>query len=119
MEISIDHEFLNTDRFLIQTALFNLLSNAVKFSSAGSSVFLCSYWGDGSVILEVEDQGQGMSAEKLNVLRDEISSTSAGTEQEIGSGLGLVIVRDVIKQINGSLQIESETGKGTISRIVL
>lgn len=115
----IEHEFLNTDRFLVQTALFNLLSNAIKFSPSGSKVFLRSYWQDGAPVLEVEDQGRGMEKQKLDELMDEISSTSIGTDQEIGSGLGLVIVRDAIKRINGQLQIESQLGKGTISRIVL
>ncbi len=115
----IEHEYLRTDRFLIQTALFNLLSNAIKFSKPGATIYLGSYLKSESQVLEVRDQGEGMSAPQLQKIRSEISTSSVGTQSEMGSGLGLAIVRDAVAKIKADFEIGSEESKGTICRITL
>ncbi|MGX7835659.1 sensor histidine kinase, partial [Campylobacter fetus subsp. venerealis] len=98
--------------------LGNLLSNSIKFTETGGSIVLrlklIRQQFDLILAIEVRDTGLGMSEEKVGeILRGEIPSIQTGTGGEQGFGLGLTVVSQLVKERKGSLQIDSEPGKGT------
>ncbi len=118
LKVEIGFEFIRSDRFLLQTALFNLLSNAIKFSSHGDQISLRAIEEGTSLKIEVEDQGLGIDPKKLADIQAQISTSTMGTKEELGSGLGLVIVHDAVEKLKARFEIESKAGKGTLCRIV-
>ncbi len=106
------------DRNLITTVLRNLISNAIKFSRRGSKIYLevQSYY-DGSLPtlkVSVKDEGVGIPQEKLERLfKIEYSVTTPGTEREQGTGLGLILCKELIELHGGKIWVESEEGKGS------
>lgn len=108
------------DRHMLRVCLYNLLSNAIKFSHKGSSVWLMGRLKDTGVIIEVIDLGVGMDAEaKSKVLQPMLSYTTYGTENEKGSGVGLVLVHELLEIMQAKLEVESEPGEGSVFRIYL
>jgi signal transduction histidine kinase len=108
------------DRHMLRICIYNLLSNAIKFSHKGSSVWLMGRQKDKEVVLEVIDLGVGMDAEaKLKVLQPRLSFTTYGTENEKGSGVGLMLVHELLELMGARLEVESEPGEGSVFRIYL
>ncbi len=96
-----------------QQILLNLLSNAIKFTQTGGSVVVeCAQDAD-MVSFAVRDTGCGIAPDKLNAIFEPFVQLdrSLSSPQE-GTGLGLAISRDLALQMNGSLTVESEVGKG-------
>ncbi len=113
---------------LTQQVIGNLVSNAIKFSSPGSAVELRAYvLARGKIALEVRDHGDGMEKAKIHeLLRENHRNESTfGTSGEKGFGYGISIVKDVLKDFRGTLEIESVLRKenpqksGTVMRVVL
>ncbi|MDA8141108.1 MAG: ATP-binding protein [Desulfobacteraceae bacterium] len=106
------------DRHKIEEVFVNLLTNAVHaMSTCGGAVYIRTRLeekGD-SVVIEVEDTGEGISAEFLPHIFDPFFSTK-GTE---GTGLGLSISYGIIKNHNGKIDVKSQIGKGTTFTIQL
>ncbi|MCY1720696.1 HAMP domain-containing sensor histidine kinase [Prolixibacteraceae bacterium Z1-6] len=124
---SIDFEFTpgrqchlmgNADTLL--TVVRNLVSNAIKFTPKGGSVTLATQKLDQVLHLTVTDTGQGMTPETLKTLLrfDEHHSTK-GTNGEVGSGLGLQLCYEFVRQHKGNLSFSSQPGQGTTATIVL
>jgi signal transduction histidine kinase len=67
---------------------------------------------DNTVII-IKDEGIGMTPEQITALQNNAAESTTGTQGEKGSGLGLFLVMELLKKINGSLHIESEPGKGS------
>lgn len=105
---------LHADRRAIKQILLNLLANAVKFTPAGGNVRLSATGTETEFVIEVEDDGIGIAADKIEGLAKPFVRIESGPTQEIeGTGLGLVLVKSLLEQHHGSLTIESELGKGT------
>lgn len=104
-----------SDANMLQTIIRNIVSNAIKFTPRGGSVLVKTYEsGQGKVTINITDTGLGMAPEKLNKLFDITSKDhSQGTENEKSTGLGLILVKDFIEKNKGSININSEVGKGT------
>lgn len=105
---------LTTDQNMIITILRNLISNAVKFSWPDSEIILKTYKDDRTAVFEIQDFGTGMSEKqlrKLFTLEKEVSHK--GTSEESGTGLGLVLVSDMVKMLKGTIEVKSKKGKGT------
>lgn len=101
-------------------AVRNLVSNALKFSPRGSRVRLESRLEGQEVVITVVDEGLGMSQDLLNRLFSPAAKTSRpGTEGERGSGLGMILVRDLVRNSGGRLDLTSEPGRGTTATIRL
>lgn len=108
------------DRHMLRVCLYNLLSNAIKFSHKGSSVWLTGRQKPKEMVLEVIDLGVGMDAEaKSRVLEPRRSFSTYGTENEKGSGVGLVLVHELLTLMQARLEVESEPGEGSVFRIYL
>jgi signal transduction histidine kinase len=104
---------------ILEIALRNIITNAVKYSNANSNIFISTAKQNDHTLITVKDEGIGMTAEQITTLMQSNAESTAGTEGEKGSGLGLFLVTELLKKINGSLHIESEPGKGSSFIIVL
>ena len=104
------------DAKVLNTVVRNLLSNAIKFSSRrGRVVVAASAAGEKYIAISVTDEGVGMRTEEIGVLFDSSRvRSSLGTENEKGSGLGLLLCRNLVYTLGGDLTVESEVGKGTV-----
>ena len=113
------------DKLRMNQIIFNLLSNAVKYSPEGSRIQyrdISSLLPDGRVrdCIEVADQGAGMSAEFQRVLFEPFTQENRIDNSEMrGTGLGLAIAKKLLDAMGGSIQVESQLGKGTTIRIEL
>lgn len=96
-------------RFIVR----NLLTNAIKFSKPKSKIWVSSRRTPSGLRVEVIDEGIGIPKEKLSAVFTDTVKSTYGTKKEKGSGLGLVICNNFITEHGGSLQVESEEGKGS------
>jgi signal transduction histidine kinase len=105
---------VHADKALINIVVRNLVSNAIKFTPAGGTVDIQVQPEGDLVRISVADTGIGIGAEILEQFsKSGQLSSSEGTNKEIGTGLGLQLVDDLVKRNKGILKIESETGKGS------
>ena len=106
---------IRADERQIKQVIINLISNAIKFTEAGGQVKVRAVRLDSEGLeICVEDNGVGISAEDLErVQKPFIQVADAMTRKHTGSGLGLSIVRSIIKLHGGHTRLESEPGKGT------
>jgi signal transduction histidine kinase/ligand-binding sensor domain-containing protein len=108
------------DTRMIDTVLRNLLTNAVKFTQQHGQVIVSVQTRDGEVEVKVQDNGVGIAPENISrIFLLDNKYTRKGTEKERGSGLGLILCREFVEKHNGTIQVESETGKGSIFSFTL
>lgn len=102
------------DANMIALVVRNLISNAIKFTALGGRVRIVAAEQDGLVTVSVADTGVGMSEGQLASLFDVHTHRSTfGTNNERGSGLGLLLCFDFAKRHGGDLQVKSNLGKGS------
>jgi two-component system phosphate regulon sensor histidine kinase PhoR len=111
---------VEADETRLQELIYNLLDNAVKYSNAGGTVFLRAELTGDSIRISVADQGPGISREDLPRIFERFyrADKSRSTEQS-GTGLGLSIVKHIAQLHGGTVQAESELGRGTTISVVL
>jgi len=98
----------------INTVLRNLLSNAIKFTSIDGHVVIRTVVRDKEVEIRVADTGIGMNKDAIKkIFQIDSRYTTKGTANEMGTGLGLVLVKEFVEKNHGLLQVESEEGKGS------
>jgi signal transduction histidine kinase len=103
----------NGDLDMIKLVFRNLISNAIKYTPASGKIVLDATWEDGRVEIFVRDNGIGMNAETLNRINEAKFFSSAGTSNETGTGLGLMLCREFIAKNGGQLNVISQPGKGS------
>jgi len=102
------------DRKIVYTVIQNILSNAIKFSNVNGNIQISIVEDKSNVKLLLKDFGIGMSEDVLSSLFDITKPISTlGTDEEKGSGLGLIVCKELSKIIGASIDIQSEVGKGT------
>jgi signal transduction histidine kinase len=101
-----------TDPRRVRQILLNLLSNAIKFGNKKPIVVECSPTEEGGVCIAVIDQGEGISKEDQQRIFEEFVQVSP--HQQMGTGLGLPISRRLAVLLDGSLEVKSEVGKGSV-----
>ncbi|MCE5205371.1 MAG: hybrid sensor histidine kinase/response regulator [Porphyromonadaceae bacterium] len=112
--VNIDETEVFVDIDMVKTSIRNLLSNAIKFSHTGSEVGVVIKRENNEVLLSVEDHGCGISEEAQHKLMNvETHYTTYGTENESGSGLGLLLVHEFMKLNKGRVFFKSKEGKGS------
>jgi signal transduction histidine kinase len=115
VDLSEDLPLIRADASKMDQVFNNLLSNAIKFSHAGSRVTLKARRVGDLVQLSVGDQGQGIPADELGKLFQPFQKSSVrATAGEKSTGLGLTIVRRIVEGHGGTIEVQSEVGKGTI-----
>jgi signal transduction histidine kinase len=100
---------------LSNQVLANLLDNAIKFSTPGKSISLnLRAHGKSEVELEVIDEGIGMPPEmKQKIFDDAVRVSRPGTQEESGTGAGLLVVRDFMHAYGARVEVESSPDAGT------
>lgn len=119
IEKKIQVSSTQTNQLILETILRNLITNAVKFSREGGKVLVSTEEKNNQLFISVSDEGIGMSQEKIQAILQSDVSKSIGTSGEKGSGIGLVLVKELTKQINAELIIESQEGAGSAFKIKL
>lgn len=105
---------LFADKNMMDTVIRNLLSNAIKFTRKGGRVCVNAISDARSVTISISDTGIGMNEKMLeNLLKLDAEVTRDGTENEKGTGLGVIICQQMVALNDGLLRVESEVGKGT------
>ncbi len=117
-EISGDY-ILSADKNMLLTILRNLITNAIKFTPSGGDVRIIAKtdadsFENSMVNVSIKDNGVGMSEEQKSYLFDIARNVSTnGTDNESGTGLGLIICKEFVERHNGKIWAESQLGKGT------
>jgi two-component system, sporulation sensor kinase E len=109
LDLAENTPLLSLDESQIKQALYNLLKNAFQaLPASGGLIEISSSVTDYDVTLTIRDHGSGISPEVMGSLFEPFHST-----KESGNGLGLLIVRRIIREHGGEIEIDSQTGKGT------
>lgn len=118
--LSPSAKFLEADPSALETLLLSILDNAVKYTPAGGQVYFRSCEDDGSVVIEVEDTGIGISEQDLPRIFDRFfRADQARSRESRGSGLGLAIAQWIAEKHRGTIQARSELGRGSVFTIRL
>lgn len=124
--VNVEHKHIITDSTKMQEILSNLISNAIKYTSAGGKVTIDTrelpYDKEGYALIQtkVSDTGIGMSEEFLPSLFELFTRERNTTLSKIpGTGLGMAIVKNLVDLMNGSIEVESELGKGSTFTITI
>ncbi len=117
----IDAElFVLVDKHSMQVVFQNLISNAIKFSFPSSTVVVSSKANDTSVEISISDSGVGIDAAKLNTLFDITALyKTSGTQNEQGTGLGLLLCKEFVQKNAGSIHVSSMPKQGTTFTVTL
>ena len=111
---------VHTDVKMMDLILENLLLNAIKYTPEGGKVTLSASIEGKTAQILVSDTGIGIpKAEIKNIFKSFFRASNAVNSQEMGSGLGLMLTRQLVKKLGGKLTFVSEEGKGTTFHVVL
>ena len=98
---------------MVRVVVKNLIGNGIKYNKPGGRVDLTANVNKHYVRVSVEDSGIGITPESISKLFDiSEAKTTVGTENETGTGLGLLICKDFVERHGGKIAVESESGKG-------
>ena len=108
------------DESMISTVIRNLISNAVKFTSEGGYVKVQTENSNDKVVIKIIDCGVGIKEDDISKLfKADLNFTTFGTENEKGTGLGLVVCKDFAVKNGGTITVKSEVGKGSTFTVTL
>lgn len=106
--------FVFIDLKMISTVLRNLISNAIKFTHHNGTILIDYKVSGDFVIVSINDNGIGIKEEhKEKLFRIDSQHTTIGTDDEIGTGLGLLLCKEFVERNKGKIWFDSEYGKGT------
>ena len=124
--MNVEHEHVLTDVTKVKEILVNILSNAIKYTPAGGSVTVnvdelpCDEPGYMIVRNRVSDTGIGMSKDYMTKIFDAFTREQNTTKSKIaGTGLGMSIVKNYVDLLGGTIDVESELGKGSTFTVTL
>ncbi|MCR4302373.1 MAG: GAF domain-containing sensor histidine kinase, partial [Sulfuricaulis sp.] len=107
--------FVNADRTRVKQVLINLLSNAIKYNRAEGAVEVtCSAGAPGRIRISVQDTGEGLSPEKLAQLFQPFNRLGQEASAEEGTGIGLVVSKQLVELMGGEIGVESTVGTGSL-----
>ena len=114
-EMKPEKMMVNADIDMLKTVVRTLLSNAIKFSKENSEVLVKMEEVDGMAVVSVQDYGCGISEEgQKKLLHTDTHFSTFGTNNEEGSGLGLLLCKDFVVKNGGKLWFTSKEGEGSI-----
>ena len=124
--MNVEHEHMLTDVTKVKEILVNILSNAIKYTPAGGSVTVNIDelpWDEPGYMMvrtRVSDTGIGMSQEYLTKIFEAFTREQNTTKSKItGTGLGMSIVKKYVDMLGGTIEVESELGKGSTFTVTL
>jgi two-component system phosphate regulon sensor histidine kinase PhoR len=121
LELESDLPTISADEARMEEVVYNLLDNAVKYSSAGGQIRLRAQRAEaGHVAISVTDEGAGIAAADLPRIFERFYRADKARSREVGgTGLGLAIVKHIAQLHGGSVEAESQLGRGTTIRVIL
>ena len=124
--INVEHEHILTDTTKVKEIFVNILGNAIKYTPPGGSVMVnldelpCDEHGYMMVRTRISDTGIGMSEEYLTEIFEAFTREQNTTKSKIaGTGLGMSIVKKYVDLLGGTIEVESEPGKGSTFTVTL
>ncbi len=105
---------VKADKAMINTILRNLLSNAIKYTNTGGEVVISASQKSNESLISVSDNGIGIKQNVIDKLfRIDENHSTMGTNNELGTGLGLILCKEFVEKHGGKIWVESELGKGS------
>lgn len=109
-----DSLIAKADKNVISSVIQNLLSNAIKFTNLNGIIQFSALEKSDSIAVTITDNGIGMThKEQEKLFKHEVIHTTKGTNNELGTGLGLILCKELIEKSGGSITVNSEKNKGT------
>ncbi|MGZ8294745.1 MAG: PAS domain-containing hybrid sensor histidine kinase/response regulator [Telluria sp.] len=110
-----DMIYVHADRTRVKQVMINLLSNAIKYNGSGGSVIVqCVVSGKDRIRISVKDTGIGLSPEQLDQLFQPFNRLGQQDSGEEGTGIGLVVTKQLVELMGGLIGVESAVGVGTV-----
>jgi len=107
--------YVNADRTRFKQSLINLLSNAIKYNRSGGIVTVeCKLWPPDSIRISVRDTGEGMTPDLLGQLFQPFNRLGKESSREEGTGIGLVVTKQLVERMGGRVGVDSTVGVGTL-----
>ncbi len=120
LQVSIESAIqVLADRESLNIVLRNLIANAIKFTPENGMVTIQTRTEEGCAIISVQDNGMGIPQEDQHKLFGLGAFTTAGTNNEKGTGLGLLLCKDFVEKNGGRIWVESELNRGTTFKFTL
>jgi signal transduction histidine kinase len=119
LEIPASFPDVQADMVLLRRALFNLIDNAIKFTPEGGSIEVFGEFDSATVRLSVRDSGKGIPYEQREKLFSQFWQGRRGVENQIGTGLGLYLTKNIVDLHGGNLECSSVDGAGATFCILL
>jgi len=115
IQLQIDPDvYVEADENMLKTILRNLLSNAIKFTHNNGIIAIFSTLKSGYVEVCVSDSGVGIPKDKIPLLfKTETNTSTQGTSQESGTGLGLILCKEFVEKHHGKIWVETKVGIGS------
>ncbi len=108
------------DEKMFRTVLRNLIANAIKYTAKGGKINITSKKKQNEIEISVSDNGIGMTKEETaKLFRIEIHHTTLGTENESGTGIGLILCKELVEKNNGKIWVESKFGEGSTFKLTM
>lgn len=102
------------DKHMISTVIRNLISNSIKFTRPGGEISISTQTGPGEVCVLVSDNGVGMALNRIDkIFQIDKTFSTYGTEDEKGTGLGLILCKEFVEKHGGRIWVKSEEGIGS------
>ena len=115
-----DDIMVTADGDMLNTIFRNLLSNAIKFTSANGKIELKASEDQNRVEISVKDNGRGMNKENQEKLfKIDANYSTRGTDEEDGTGLGLILCKEFVDKHGGNISVESQLDRGSIFKFTL
>lgn len=107
--------YIHADRTRVKQVIINLLSNAIKYNQSGGAVIVqCTKVGAERVRLSVKDSGAGLAPEQLAQLFQPFNRLGQEAGSEEGTGIGLVVTKQLVELMGGAIGVESSVGVGSV-----
>ncbi|RDY29795.1 PAS domain-containing protein [Romboutsia weinsteinii] len=113
-DTELEEIYLQVDKYQIERAMLNLLSNCIKFTPNGGKIYLNIYDRKENIVVSVKDTGVGIPRGKLDIIFEEFTQVDTTLSRNTeGSGIGLAIVKNLVKLHGGKIKVISEENRGT------
>jgi signal transduction histidine kinase len=105
---------------MVDTVIRNLLSNATKFTPVDGKIVVSAVRLNDEIEISIRDTGVGIPEKNLdNIFKLDSKTNTVGTENETGTGLGLILCKEFVEKNGGRIWVESEVGKGSTFRFTV